>query len=370
MRTTRGTRAAGLTSALLTCLLVASCGSGASGGDDGGEQPAEAVDEASALACTGEGDAQWRATVAAAEEEGRVVLYSTLLPEINTRLEAAFEEVYPGIDLEITRTVGPEISSILDAEKQTGTDGADVVSHVNYSWMYDHVDDGYFVEPAGPHSAGPQYAGTDNLKEGVFAVSLLSGIGIAWRTDLVPEPPTSYEDLLDPRFGGGQLGIVDAQGNPSTSSFYAWAQDEFGDDFVSRLAAQDPKVYPTAVPTLEALIAGEVSINAWASSVGVAQAEANGAPIDFVLPDPGFAPLNLSYMLSWSQRPNASQVLFDFMACPAGQEALARDNVSVLPDVPGTLGPPDSVTPANLERMLDPAWTTAYSDSWVEAMGR
>jgi iron(III) transport system substrate-binding protein len=350
----------------VVALVMAACGGSAAGNaGDSGEVDQKAMDS-----CRHADNADWQAKVAKAESEGKVMLYSTLLPEINARLEAAFEKAYPKIDLKIRRTVGQEISAMLDAEKKTGTDGADVVSHVNYSWMYGHVGKGYFSKPVGPSSAGPEWAGTDHLKEGVFQVSLLTGIGIAWRTDLVGNPPKSYADLLKPEYGGGQIGITDAQGNPSTSTFYAWTQQQFGSDFVAKLAVQKPKVYATAVPAQEALLAGEIAVDAWASSVGIADAKEKGAPVEFLLPKPGFAPLNLTYMLSWSKRPNASQVLFDFMACPAGQAALAAKNISVLPNIPGTLGPPDAVTPANLEKMLDPKWVADYSSSWVTTMGR
>lgn len=362
-------RQAHLTLLVVGALALASCG------DDGSDTAAPAdpgavtADADSVADCLEQTTPEWDEIVAGAKDEGKVVMYATLLPEIGERLERDFEATYPEIDLQFTRLVGLEINATLDAEKQTGTDGADVVSHINYNWMYDHLDDGYFVEPVGPASAGPEWMGTDNLKEDVFQTSLLTGIGIAYRTDLVQEPPTGYEDLLDPRFGGGQMGIANAE-LASIADIYAWMEDEFGPDYLEQLAAQEPQVYATAVPTLEALLAGEISVNAFASSVGVAQAKADGAPIEFVAPDPGWAPLNLSYMLSWSKRPNASQVLFNFMACPAGQEALTANNVSVLPDIPGTLGPPDSVTPANLERMLDPAWIAEFYPRWADTFGR
>src|SRR5690606_25857312 len=58
----------------------------------------------------------WDSIVAAAVEEGEVTLYSVVVPEINDRLESAFEDAYPDIDLEIIRTVGGEIDANLDAE--------------------------------------------------------------------------------------------------------------------------------------------------------------------------------------------------------------------------------------------------------------
>ncbi|MBY4213580.1 extracellular solute-binding protein [Rhodococcus fascians] len=349
---------------LSTALVVTSCGQ--AGGTDGSVADVDTDVISQCVDATAPG---WDDVVETAGQEGRVVLYTVTLPEINANLERAFEAAYPNIDLQITRVVGEEINASLDAEQSTGTDGADVVSHVNYDWMLDHLDSGAFVEPVGPDSAGPNWMGTENLIDDVFQVSLLTGIGIAWRTDLIETPPTKYMDLLKPEYSNGQVGIVNAEAQ-SLADLYAWMEDEFGPDYLPQLAAQQPRVYASAVPTLEALIAGEISVDGFASSIGVAAAKAKGAPIEFALPDPGWAPLNLSYMLSKSARPNASQVLFNFMACDAGQEALAQNNVSVLDGIPGTIGSPDSVTAANLSRMTEPGWIQRFYPQWAEIFGR
>ncbi|MBY4213584.1 extracellular solute-binding protein [Rhodococcus fascians] len=348
-----------------TALMTASCTSSST---DTGDASAS-IDDGSIAECVNAGDSEWRATVDRARSGGRVVMYSTLLPEINDNLEKAFEEGYPDIDLVITRVIGEEISATLDAERSTGTDGADIVSHINYNWMLDHLDDGYFTVPTGPNSAGPNWKGTENLIDDVFQVSLLTGIGFAWRTDLVEDPPTGYEDLLDPKFAQGRIGITTGE-RASSADIYAWMTDTFGPDYLTKLAAQEPVVYSSAVPLLEALIAGEISVTGYASSIGVAKAKAQGAPIEFALPDPGWAPLNLTYMLADSARPDAAQVLFNFMACDAGQAALANQNVSVQPNIPGTLGAPESVTPANLARMTSPGWIESFYPQWADTFRR
>lgn len=313
--------------------------------------------------------ADWDSIVADAKKEGKVVMYGTLLPEISASLEQAFEKQYPEIDLQFTRIVGLEINATLDAEKSTGTDGADIVSHINYDWMTQHLNDGYFVKPVGPNSAGPNWAGTKYLVDDVFQTSLLTGIGIAYRTDLVSTPPTSYQDLLKPEYGDGQMGIANSE-FASIADMYAWMQDKFGPDYLPQLAAQKPRVYASAVPTQEALLAGEISVDAFASSVGIAAAKAKGAPVEFVLPTPAWAPLNLTYMLSWSKRPAAAQVLYDFMASPAGQEALGKGNISVLPNIPGTIGSASDVTAANLDRMTQPGWIEEFYPQWQQTFGR
>ena len=168
--------------ALTTTAMIGLSACGGSSGSNGAEA---AINASSIKQCVEAGDEAWQDVVARAEEEGQVVMYGTLLPEISANLESSFEEAYPKIDLKFTRIVGLEVDATLDAEKKTGKDGADIVSHVNYDWMFSHLADDYFVEPVGPVSAGPEWKGTENLIEDVFQVSVLTGLGIAWRTDLV-----------------------------------------------------------------------------------------------------------------------------------------------------------------------------------------
>jgi iron(III) transport system substrate-binding protein len=335
-------------------------------------QPTDAgVPKAESVAdCLAKGSPEWQTIVAAAKKEGKVVMYSTLIPVIAENLEKAFESTYPEIDLQVNRILGQEVSTTLDAEIATGTDGADVVSHINYDWMFDHVDDKTFVVPVGPASGGPLWLGTDNQIDDVFQVSLLTTIGFAYRTDLIDSAPASYKDLLDPAYGGGVLGITDAQGNASVSVMMDFAEKEYGKDFVAKLAKQKPKVYATSQPALEALLAGEIAVTSWASKISVDAAASKGAPVKFVVPEKAWAVLNLTYMMAKSQRPNAAQVLYNFMACDAGQEALTAGNVSVLPDIPGTIAKSSAVTRADLDLLLDSAWVTKYGNAWADTMGR
>ena len=77
---------------------------------------------------------EWQGIVEAANAEGRVTVYSVMLPNQNEALEAGFEATYPEIDMEVVRVLG-EMDSKLDAEKQTDAEGADVGAHVNYQWI-------------------------------------------------------------------------------------------------------------------------------------------------------------------------------------------------------------------------------------------
>ncbi len=340
--------------AVVAAALLAACGGQAAAPGGGGMSTAAST---------------WDEVLKKASEEGTVSLYSALLPEVNKELETRFEKTYPDIDLKITRIVGPEVSAKLDAELKSGSLGADIVNHVNYEWAKTKADEGLFAEPVGPNGAGPEWKGTPYLIDDVLQTSALTALGIAWNTEKVTDPPATYEGLVDPKYGGGRLGLVDNLAAPM-ADLYAWLEDTYGADYLTKLAALKPKFYPSAVPLQEALLSGEISIALWGANSTVKPIKASGGPIDWLMPDPGWAPMNLGYMFKESDNPNAAQVLFDFMASAEGQESLAKDNLSVLPNVAGAVEAPKELTLLDLTRATKPGWLGSAQSEWKQTFGR
>lgn len=316
------------------------------------------------------GDAAWDEVVAAAEEEGRVVFYSVMVPDVNDRLVAAFSEQYPNIEIELLRVMANELDSMLDAEESTGSDGADVVANVNYPWALDAADAGRLADFVGPEATGPNWAGTDYLIDGKIQYSTFANLGLAWNTDAFPDGgPTSYQDLLDPAYAGGQIGLTDPVA-PVVADFYATVQDLEGEDYLEQLAAQEPVFFPSAVPLEQALAAGEITVAGYATNQGITTAAADGAPVEFASPEGAWVPPIMSYIPAWAARPNAAQVLIEFMASPAGQEILADGSFSPVPDVPTAFGPIEGVTVSNVDRAVEPGWYDEYYGTFNEIFGR
>jgi iron(III) transport system substrate-binding protein len=316
------------------------------------------------------GDAGWDEVVAAAEEEGKVVLYAVMVPDVNERLVAAFSERYPNIEIELLRVMANDLDAMLDAEESTGTDGADVVANVNYPWALAAAEDGRLIEFVGPEATGPDWAGTDYLVDNSIQYSTFANLGVAWNTQEFPDGgPTQYADLLDPAYAGGKIGLVDAVA-PVLADFYATLEDLEGEDFLEQLAAQDPVFFPSAVPLEQALAAGEISVAGYATNQGITTAAADGAPVEFASPGGAWVPPIMSYIPAWVKRPNAAQVLIDFMASPEGQEVLGQGTFSPVPDVPGTFGSIEGVSVSNVSRAVEPGWYDEYYGKFNSIFGR
>lgn len=347
-------------SLLLVGSSVVACG----GSDSGGADPA---DDVSAVETPESGE--WAETIRAAAEEGTLTMYSVMLPNINESLERGFEAAYPDIDLEIVRVIGNEIDARLDAERSTGAEGADIVANVNYDWAVEAAEAGDLVAPIGPNATDERWAEEPaSFEGGLLQTTSITGLGIAYNTDLVAEAPEGYEDLLDAALQG-EIGLVDNT-NQAATDLYAWMAETFGDEFLEDLAAQEPTFYESAVPMQEALVSGEIAVAVWGANAIVQDAKSDGAPVEFVLGDPGWSPQVISYIPSWTGSPAGAQLLYDFLASDDGQAIVGNGNVSALPDVPGSLGSTEEVTLIDIDRVTDETWVADQQAAWRETFGR
>lgn len=312
----------------------------------------------------GEDDA-WQAVIEAAKDEGHVTWYSVAPAASREGLQQAFAQVYPEIELEILTMTMAEMEAALEQERSSGTRGADVVTSVNFGWVLDRVDEGWWFDLEGP-AVESGWVGTDYLVDGKILQAPLGLIVIGWNTSLFDGELTGYEDLLDERLGNGVIGMARAE--PAIhGDFWAFLEDEMGADFMESFAEQSPTLYPSAFALQEALAAGEVAVGGFVSAADMMSLQSNGAPIEFVVPSPVWAAQNWFYGVEWSQNPNAARLFLDFVASPEGQLAAARDGATPLPEVaPQTLGAGAQVVLTNVERMLDPGWYDPFLAQWRE----
>ena len=311
-------------------------------------------------------DPAWDSIVEAANAEGKVVLYSVNFPEQNTRLEAAFEAAYPEIDLEILR-VTTEIDAKLDSERDTGTDGADISFGVNYPWILNAEANGQLTPIAiGPNVA--EWAGTPWLDaERSHMTGTTQVLGFGWNTNLLEgDPPQEWADLLNPEYAG-IIGFTEPA-SPVIADFWSFAEEQLGgEEGLRQLAELNPIFYASGVPLMQGLGAGEIAVTGYASNQLNAD-KANGAPVEFFVPTPAWTSANLVYLPSWAKRPNAAQVLADFIASRDGQEALAVNGASPLDGIESALVDIDDVQVVDITRTQE--WANEYIARWSEIFGR
>ncbi len=308
-----------------------------------------------------EGD-EWDAVVEAARAEGSVTIYSSQFPD---RLEAFaqdFEDEY-GITVEVVRGIDGDNSAAIEVEHDAGRTADMWVSASPTLMEPKAAEGGWFAPALGPAFDDPAYDRTENYLDGDYFVVGAAAVTFGWNTDLYPDGLDDYEDLLDPALAGGLIGVVEPTA-PAIVDLYLWMDETFGDGFVEALAAQEPRIYPSAVPMGQALASGEI-----VASPGVLpqdDAKAAGAPVDSGLSESGvWGTRYYGALIEGSPHPNAAQLLANYMVTAEGQAAINRGLPAVLPDVPGTLTDVSNVRKQD-QTQLTAENVAAYQQRWAE----
>ncbi len=301
--------------------------------------------------------AEWAKTVAAANKEGRVVVYYSAVTPVIERIKVEFEKAYPAIVLEHSR-LNTNVPGKVEAERNTGADGADAdLDSSAIIWTLALAKAGALKVPNGPNSVNWPAA---FMLNGSAPVLAMEPITISYNINLVKTPISGYQDLLRPEFKG-KLATTELLG-PTLVAWYEWLEKTQGADYLSKLAAQAPRFYTGAAATTQAALSGEMSVAAFSNSTISMPLIAQGAPIKMVVPNPSFGIRYTGAVFSWAKRPNAALVLQDFLMSPRGQAAWSGrgESASPLPNIPGAMDI-RSVTP------YDP---TPYTTEVVAAYGK
>jgi iron(III) transport system substrate-binding protein len=305
-------------------------------------------------------EAEWEEIVAAAKEEGSVTIYSSQgLDQLNAMGEA-FKEEY-GISVEVVRAIDSDQLAKVEAEHDTGNGVADVLAQATGAWSVEKAAAGWFTPFVGPAMDNPDYNKALNVSPGgEYFVSSGAVLTFGWNTELWPDGLTDYDDLLDPGLAGGKIGVIEPAAG-SIVDFYLYLEERFGAEFVAKLAAQEPRIYPSSLPMGQALTSGEIAA---ASFVQVQTDEKEaGAPVESGLADEVWGALFQTSVLATAPHPNAAQVLANFMITPEGQAAIARKAAAALPDIEGTVTVTDNVRRQDLAK-LTPDFVAEYQASW------
>ncbi len=278
--------------------------------------------------------AEWAKIVAAAKKEGRVTLYYVSTQPVVDRLKAAFAKQYPDIQVDALRLVGTQLVGKLDQERATGADGGDVAITPETSWASERVKDKGMAEPVGPASA--HWPGKYTI-DSVTPMLGMEPLILVYNSKEVKTPVTGYADFLRPEFKG-KVATPDLVAN-IFFAFYEWLEQTQGPDFLPKLAAQNPRFYPSCVPVTQQIVVGELLGETLCVATIVSPMIKQGAPIKQVVPKPAVATPFAGVIAKWSKRPNSAQVFMDFVMSPAGQAAWAANGemASPLPNIPNSL---------------------------------
>jgi iron(III) transport system substrate-binding protein len=271
-------------------------------------------------------NAQTNDSVQAAKKEGEAVLFGSLENDAAAAINKGFEAKY-GIQTKYFRGSSPVIIDRITTEHRTGKISSDIVFTTSEPMKFIHKEKGLFARYISPSAKNYD----KKLMDGFFGPNYRSLIvGIIYNKSLIkPEDaPKSYEDLVDPRWKGKI-----AMGNPSlhdvTINWLASLQRVFGstqkaNDWIKRLAAQEPLMLDSMVPVGERVASGEVSLGlAYVKYVHLHGMK--GAPLDYVKGLPAYlGDGNFIGLTTKAPHPNAAKLYIDYFLGQESMEIMAK----------------------------------------------
>lgn len=284
---------------------------------------------------TGKPSDEWLKVVSAARKEGKVTFYNTPPIAVGQRIAAGFRKAYPGIEVELFHSPAGQLISRIEQERKTGSDGGDLFLASDVKWLDDRTKEGNLIKPTGPAMVRwpPNY-----VRNGHVVVVAVEPVVISYNKNLVSIPPKGFADLLAPEFKG-RLGTSELVA-PASVAWYDWLEKSQGNDYLLKLRAQNPKLYNGATPLGQALAAGEIA----AVVIGGVPSAVKplmdlGAPIGYVVPNPGTGIVYAAGAFGWSKRPNAAILMLDYIMSVEGQTDWhgRGETASPLPGIPGSL---------------------------------
>lgn len=303
---------------------------------------------------------QWKQIVAAAQKEGSVTYYSATSPQTTERLKADFEKAYPGITMAWQRYGSGQLVTKLDQERSAGAEGADVAVATELGWFEQRVKEKTIRVPSGPAVEGWPAA---FLALGTLPILSMEPIVMMYNTSQVKTPVNGYMDLLRPEFKG-KIGIEDLAAT-TVLAFYDWQEKTFGADYLTKLAALQPKVFASTIAGSQMVASGEIAVANFINAGAFTPLAKQGAPVKRVIPNPAWATRYISGIIGWSKRPNAALVLMDYLMSRRGQSVWngADESASPLPNIPGSLTV--TLVPAYDPAQWPPERVSAYRAKWL-----
>lgn len=298
----------------------------------------------------------WASVVAAAEKEGRVIVYNAATPSVQARLKADFEKAYPKIKLEATRIDSGTMVPKIEQERKIASDEvADMAISTEVRYWTEQAKQGNLVKLLGPDANA--WPVKFMAVQGVVPRLAFEPIGLSYNSNLVKTPVTGYRDLLKPEFRGGKISASELAASV-VAAYYDWMEKTQGAGYLQKLAAQQMRWYASGVPGTQSTAAGETAVSSFSVPSATIPLIAQGAPLKLVIPTPAFGFQYSGGVFAWSKRPNAAQVFMNYVMSRAGQTAWvgSGEAASALPNIPNS-------SDANSISVYDP---TAYPADFLQ----
>ncbi|HYT57861.1 MAG TPA: extracellular solute-binding protein [Verrucomicrobiae bacterium] len=291
-----------------------------------------------ALSQTG-APAEWERILAAAKQEGKIVAGIPASADLRKQIEAVFKAKFPGIEVELSPSRGPQNVRKIAEEYKAGIHNSDLSIGGTDTMLYGFVEPG-IAEPFEPFMVLPEvkdpkqwwggHIWGDNKtgKRLIYSFEAFTSDNLWHNTELVkPEEIRSYDDLLQPKWKG-KIGLLDPRNPGAGHSTWTFFWMIKGEEYLKKLVQQDLLISTNQRLLGEGLAKGKISLTIGISYYTLEPFIKAGLPVRALpVPKEGTYTSNGSGTVTIVKNPphpNATKVFINWLLSKEGQETFGK----------------------------------------------
>lgn len=282
---------------------------------------------------TGSGETSGSTSAAA----GEVTLYTSEPQAKIDELIAAFNEEQPDIEVKVFRAGTGDLKARIEAERSTGAVAADILLAADVPTFEDYKDQNLFQQFAPSEADAIEDVAVD--ADGFYVGTRIIPTVIAYNTNDISEPPTSWAELAEPEYLDRIILPNPDVSGAAAFNAAAWSlQPDLGEEWIDRLGATNPQVAESNGPVSQAVAEGSRPVGIVVDYL-VRDLAAQGSPIAVSYPTEGVPYITQpGAIFADAPNPEAATLFLDFIVSQKGQEIAVKQNY--LP-VRGDAGTPE-----------------------------
>ena len=225
--------------------------------------------------------------IEAAKKEGKVVWYTSIDLSVAEGIAASFKAKFDGIEVRVERTGAERVFQRVGQEYASNVHAVDVVNSSDASNLLDWKKQGILL-PYVPEDVAKYYKPEHRDPDGTYAGFRATLSPIAYNTAKVKaeDAPTSFKDLLDPKWKGKIVKAHPGYSGTILTATFEMVRD-IGWDFFENLAKQNIMQVQSATDPPKKLSLGERSVMADGTEYNVFLLKESGQPVDTIYPTEG-----------------------------------------------------------------------------------
>src|SRR5476651_162218 len=252
--------------------------------------------------------------IEAAKKEGKVVWYTSIDLSVSEKIAATFKEKFGGIEVRVERTGAERVFQRIGQEYASNVHAVDVANSSDAAHLLAWKRQG-ILEP---------YVPEDRDADGAYAGFRATLSPIAYNTKLVkPEDaPTSFKDLLDPKWKGKIVKAHPGYSGTILTATFEMVRD-IGWDYYEALAKQNIMQVQSATDPPKKLSLGERSVMADGTEYNIFLLKDSSQPVEPVYPSEGTPfVIGPNGIFKAAPNPNAAKLFQNYCFTPEAQQII------------------------------------------------